>query len=243
VLGHGSSNGIDTDYFYAQSVPLDKPTLRKQCGIPNEALLFLFVGRVVTDKGIAELTEAFTRLAEKHPHIWLLVVGPTEPHLDPVSPAVWQQLNKHPRIVLTGYQNDVRPYMKMSDVLVLPSYREGFPNVPLQAGAMTLPSIVTDINGCNEIITHNKNGWVVPPKDAEALLQMMEALIENPDMVDNMSAISRQSVVSQFSQPLFWQNLSDFYRSDKVVPFYKTQKLTTVKGGLYNDAVPTANVG
>lgn len=243
VLGQGSSNGIDTDYFYDKSVPFSKTILRQQNGIPNEALLFLFVGRVVQDKGIAELTEAFTQLAHKYPHIWLLVVGPTEPHLDPVSPAVWQQLNQHPRIVLTGYQNDVRPYMKMSDVLVLPSYREGFPNVPLQAGAMSLPSIVTDINGCNEIISHQENGWVVPPKDADALMQMMETLILNPAMVANMSAGARQSVVSQFSQPLFWQNLSDFYRSDKVIPFYKTQKLTPVKGGRYNESVPAAHAG
>lgn len=243
VLGSGSSNGIDTNYFNASQIPFDKQQLRSKYNIPADSFLFLFAGRIVNDKGISELANAFVNLANKYPHIWLLMVGPTEKHLDPVQQEVWDTLTRHPRVVFTGYQSDVRPFMKMSDLLVFPSYREGFPNVPLQANAMELPAIVTDINGCNEIISHGKNGWVVPPKNATALQQMMDYLLHHTDEVVAMAENIRASVVGQFSQPVFWKHMADFYASSTTIPFVQPQKLTPLKGGRFHEPTPVINAG
>ncbi len=99
--------------------------------------------------------------------------------MDPLQPETWHQINANPNIIAVGHQNDVRPYFTISDCLVFPSYREGFPNVVMQAGAMGLPSIVTDINGCNEIIIEGENGTIIPVKDSEAIHQGMRRMLED----------------------------------------------------------------
>ena len=243
VLGKGSSNGIDTNYFCASEVPFDKQQLRNKYNIPGNCFLFLFAGRIVNDKGISELANAFINLAEKYPHIWLLMVGPTEKHLDPVQQGVWDALKRHPRVVFTGYQSDVRPFMKMSDLLLFPSYREGFPNVPLQANAMELPTIVSDINGCNEIISHGKNGWIIPPKNTAALQEMMDYLLQHPLELEAMAAHLRADVVGQFSQQVFWKKMADFYDNNATIPFVQPQMLTPLKGGKFHEPTPVINAG
>jgi glycosyltransferase involved in cell wall biosynthesis len=116
-------------------------------------------------------------------------------------------------VVYVGWQKDVRPYLKAADALVFPSYREGFPNVPLQAGAMQLSSIVTDINGCNEIIIDGKNGFIVPTRDGEALYDKMLWMIDNPDAATQMGAESRPLVESRYEQKDVWNALLNVYRS------------------------------
>ena len=211
VLGHGSSNGIDTDYFSPDQVRESKEELRSFYNIPSNALVFVFIGRIVRDKGINELAEAFERLSQKNPDIYLLMVGPEEQTLDPISDTSRERLTGNSRVIMTGYQHDVRPFLKMSDVLVFPTYREGFPNVPMQAGAFGLPSIVTDINGCNEIISDGKNGWIIPPKNGERLYEIMDWIIANPAEIARAGESSQPFIIQHFSQPYIWGEIKKVY--------------------------------
>jgi glycosyltransferase involved in cell wall biosynthesis len=111
-----------------------------------------------------------------------------------------------------GYQNDVRPYFAIADALVFPSYREGFPNVVMQAGAMGLPSIVTDINGCNEIIQQGINGLIIPPKNEEALLESMQKLATNQKLYNELKSSSRQVIVENYNRKEVWEALLKEYR-------------------------------
>ena len=165
VIGNGSSNGIDTSYFDPELFSIkDNEDLKTNLGIKKTDFVFIFVGRIVSDKGINELIEAFDKMSLVEENIKLLLVGPFEDELDPLHKKTKVLINNNNKIILVGYQNDVRPYFSISNCLVFPSYREGFPNVVMQAGAMKLPSIVSDINGCNEIIENNINGLVIKLK-------------------------------------------------------------------------------
>jgi glycosyltransferase involved in cell wall biosynthesis len=205
VLGNGSSNGIDTSFF-DKSQELEKTAgeLRHELKINNSDFVFVFVGRLVRDKGIEELVEAFSRIKGQYQTAKLLLVGPFEPELDPISDKTKQTITNDDRITLVGFQQDVRPYFLISNVLAFPSYREGFPNVPMQAGCFELPSIVTDINGCNEIIIKGENGLIIPVKDVEALVIAMKRLLDDTVLYNHMKSKSREMIVSRYEQKYLW---------------------------------------
>ncbi|WP_304806216.1 glycosyltransferase, partial [uncultured Muribaculum sp.] len=158
VLGYGNCRGIDLDRFdpTLSEVQAEAAKLRKP-----EVFTFIAIGRLVGDKGINELVAAFSCLNRELPATRLILVGPQEKELDPLSPATLSEIESNPAIEAVGNQADVRPWLAAADCHVLASYREGFPNVVIEAGAMGLPSIVTDINGANEIIVEGKNGTIV----------------------------------------------------------------------------------
>jgi glycosyltransferase involved in cell wall biosynthesis len=212
VLGNGSSNGINTRFFNVNE-ELQKAAceLRKQFSLTDKDFVFVFVGRLVKDKGIEELVEAFSQLKEKHPHIKLLLVGPYEPERDPLSPTTHKIIETDKSIIHAGFQQDIRPYLMISQALAFPSYREGFPNVPMQAGCLNLPSIVTDINGCNEIIEHGKNGLIIPVKDVPHLQQAMESLLTNPALYLTLQKNARQMIVDRYEQKYIWELLLKEY--------------------------------
>lgn len=213
ILGQGSSNGIDTSYFNpGKFTDNDKTNLKRDLDIPVEDFVFIFVGRLVSDKGINELTEAFKDLNNIVKSTSLLLVGPFEEDLDPLSPSTVEYIHSNPKIITTGYQQDVRPYFSISDVLVFPSYREGFPNVVMQAGAMGLPSIVTDINGCNEIIKQDCNGMIIPAKNKEALLKAMFFLLNNADYKNGLAERARGEICNFYERKEFWSLLLEEYR-------------------------------
>lgn len=214
VLGNGSSNGIDVTVFSpGQISEAASASLRESLKIAGDDLVFCFVGRVVSHKGINELMEAFTEVHEQCPHARLLLVGPFEKELDPLSEAAEKTLHTHPAVRWVGYQPDVRPYLAISDIFVFPSYREGFPNVVMQAGAMGLPSIVSDINGCNEIIREGDNGIIVPPKSSKALREAMLELANNTTKRAALAAQSREAIVSRYRQEMIWNTLLEEYRT------------------------------
>ena len=170
VIGNGSSNGIDVDHYDPQLVPdTIKKDLRSDLNISESDTVFIFIGRMVTDKGVNELVAAFDQLSRSNNTSILILVGPREDTLDPLTDSTETIIKENPKIKFVGVQMDIRPYVAISDVLVHPSYREGFPNVVLQGSCMGLPCIVSDINGCNEIISQNINGLIVPVKSAEKL--------------------------------------------------------------------------
>jgi glycosyltransferase involved in cell wall biosynthesis len=181
VLGQGSTNGIDIRYFAKSPELLSQAQeIRRRYKIPESAVVYCFVGRIVRDKGINELIKAFAMLT-KQVQQYLLLVGPFENDLDPVSEETLTCIRENSAIISTGYQSDVRPFLAASDIFVFPSYREGFPNVVLQACALQIPCIVSDINGCNEIVTHEVTGLIVPSKDEGALAHAMKVMADNPE--------------------------------------------------------------
>lgn len=213
VLAHGNISGVDTGYFALQQVPDEqKRALRSNLGLREDDVVFIFVGRLVADKGLREIVDAFTRLAEKQLQTRLILVGPTET-ADPIDHTTADLMKNHDRIITTGYQSDIRPYLAIADVFLLASYREGFPNVVLQAGAMELPCVVTDINGANEIIEHAKNGLIVPVRHADALLHAMQCLASDKVLREEMGKEGRRRIEQKFSNSIVWRALQEEYET------------------------------
>ena len=212
-IGKGSSNGIDITYFNPDIIlPKDLAQYRKKWTIAQDDFVFLFIGRLVGDKGINELVEAFEYLAHKISKIKLLLVGKQEPELDPLKRVTIDAIESNPKIISTGYQKDVRPFLKMAHTFVFPSYREGFPNVVLQAGAMGVPCIVSDINGCNEIIEDQVNGLVFPPKQTQPLIKKMQSLYEQVDKRQLFIERTRAMIGSNFERKQYWKLLLEEYK-------------------------------
>ncbi|MCL9805128.1 glycosyltransferase family 4 protein [Flavobacterium amniphilum] len=214
VIGHGSSNGIDTSYFDPELYNNEeKEVLRQKWGIKPEDFVFIFVGRLVSDKGINELIRSFGELSKSTENMKLLLVGDLEENLDPLLPETLELIKNDESVIWVGYQNDVRPFFSISNVLTFPSYREGFPNVVMQAGAMKVPSIVSNINGCNEIIKHGVNGLIVPVKDGKALLESMEFICKNQDVYKGILEKSRNEIQSKYERKVIWEALLNEYRN------------------------------
>lgn len=211
VLGHGNVRGIDLEHYSrTPDVAAEGRRIRLDAGIADSDVVFIFVGRLVADKGLAELIEAFATLSGRG--VRLLLVGDEEPERDPLPEAVRAAIAADSRIVHAGWQEDVRPWLAAADVLVLPSYREGFPNSVIEAGAMGLPSVVTDINGAREIIRDGVNGLIVPPRDAAALGAAMSRMVSDPDARAQMAAKARPLVASRYEQGYVHRCLEEFYR-------------------------------
>ncbi|RTY92291.1 glycosyltransferase family 4 protein [Flavobacterium sp. GT3R68] len=213
VLANGNVNGIDSNYFDPNLYSAEVNTMLKHgLGINTGDFVFIFVGRLVSDKGMNELVTAFKKLNANHDDVKLLLVGPFENDLDPLDADTLQEIKQHKNIISVGFQNDIRPYLAIADVLVFPSYREGFPNVVLQAGAMGLPAIVTDINGCNEIVIDNLNGIIIPAKDSKAVQDAMQKLLQDTDLRNHLQQQSRNLIISRYEQKLVWEALLLEYR-------------------------------
>ena len=214
VIGNGSSNGINTAYFDPALYTYDdRITLKTTLGIGVRDFVFIYVGRLVGDKGINELISAFNQVLVLNDSVKLLLVGPLEPELDPLESQTMEWIKTDPNIISVGYQKDVRPYFSIADALVFPSYREGFPNVVMQAGAMGMPAIVTDINGCNEIIEDGKNGLIIPVKDRDQLAKAMLRLLEDQQLNLKLQDNARVMITSRFEQMVIWQALLAEYKS------------------------------
>lgn len=208
VIAYGTAGGVDTDHFSRQA---RFPSAGLH--LPDHAFVFIFFGRIVRDKGIGELVSAFKRLCNSHPQVYLLLVGRREQTLDPLDQTTLQALEGHDHIMEFGFQDDVRPFLAISDVCVLPSYREGVGQVLLEAGCMDVPCIASDIIGCNEVIIPGVNGDLVPPHDEEALYLKMKEWVEHPQMLQRMAESSRESMVTRFAQQRVWQAYWTEYRS------------------------------
>lgn len=211
IIGNGNINGLDMDFYDRTPEVLGKAKAYQKEGTTT----YCFVGRIVGDKGINELVSAFKRLHTEHPATRLLLVGPFEDNLDPVSEETKATIETLSAIEAVGWQSDVRPFLAASDVFVFPSYREGFPNVVMQAGALGLPSIVTDINGSNEIIRNGENGVIIPSKDEEALYQTLKDTLENPDKWKTIAANARESIARRYEQQMLWREIKKFYKQQE----------------------------
>lgn len=242
VIANGNVNGIDLDFFSKEHFSTEQLLdLKEELGIQPNDFVFVFVGRLVGDKGINELVAAFkeletrnqessTLVSNPNPLVSspqslvpspqspvpskvpkLLLVGPLETELDPLKSETLKEIETNPNIISVGFQKDVRPYFAIANALVFPSYREGFPNVVMQAGAMELPSIVSDINGCNEIIVEGENGTIIPVKNVEAISTAMQKLMEDKAYYLSLKNNARPMIQARYEQQVVWNALLDEY--------------------------------
>lgn len=212
VLSCGSSNGVDAKgRFNPYKINPDLPrAIRNLYQIPSDALVIGYVGRIVRDKGMVELGEAWQRLRDAFPELYLLLVGPLEPQ-DPIPDLLLKQLEDDPRVVFTGGVEDTVSYYTAIDILVLPTYREGFPNTPLEAAAMELPVVATRVDGCVDAVVDGVTGLLVPPGDRAALPRAISQLLLNPAQREQMGKEGRQRVLQDFRPEVIWQGLYDTY--------------------------------
>ena len=208
VLGYGNVKGIDLTYFSCRPEVMELARKLKKEGM----FTFLFVGRIVGDKGINELCKAMAQLSGFAP-VRLFLVGPYEDDLDPISEKSKEMIEKNSAIEYVGekYGDELLAYYAAADCYVFPSYREGFPNTVLEAGAMGLPSIVTDINGSREIIMEGENGVIIPPRDENALFQAMLEMVRNKPNREYMAGKARGMIASRYEQSFVQKCLMDFY--------------------------------
>ena len=213
VIGKGSSNGINIEYFNPNTITdQEKTELKNELQLKDEDFVFVFVGRLVKDKGINELIQAFEHVSKIEKNCKLILLGSREDHLDPLLEQTETIIAQNKNIIAVGFKKDIRPYLAISKILLFPSYREGFPNAVMQAGAMGLPSIVTDINGCNEIIQQNINGLIIPPKNTEALIDSMMYLKLHSSELLRMSSNSREIIVQNYQHDYIWNELLKVYQ-------------------------------
>ena len=214
VIANGNVNGVDLDYFNPEQLnPNEVESLKKAFHISEEDFVFVFVGRLVIDKGVRELVRAFNNISKKHKNAKLILVGPKENAHNPRKRKMFHIINQNEQILSVGFQEDIRPYLAIANVFILPSYREGFPNAVLQAGAMGLPSIVSDISGCNEIIENNINGFLVPPKNQTELEEVIHNLFINKNLINSMKDNSRKIVKDKFNKDIVWNALlKEYYK-------------------------------
>ena len=210
IIWNGSINGIDGVFFNSQIV--DSNNLKKQYGIAEDDFVFGFIGRVVKDKGINELVSAFKTISNDYNNVKLIIAGNFEETLDPLLPEIKNEIHANPNIILVGFLTDIRPFYKMMDLFVFPSYREGFGISLMEAAAMNVPSISSDIIGCNEIIAHGVNGFLIPSKNEKILYETMLYCFQNKNIVEKMASATRNIILSKFEQKQLW---------DKTIASYK----------------------
>ncbi len=198
VLESGSLAGVDLARFDSASLAGSALKCREMLAIPLTARVVLFVGRVTRDKGVLELAEAFSRIKAADSEAYLVVVGPTEPQRDPLPPALLQALQSDDRIRMTGYDPEPEKYLALADLLCLPSYREGFGNVVIEAGALGVPTVGTNINGLRDAVVDGVTGLLVPPKNAAALAGALASLLKNERKRKQMGNAARERARNLF---------------------------------------------
>lgn len=223
VLANGNVNGIDLNHFDVSRIDNNYlMQVKERLEIGETDFVFVFVGRLVGDKGINELVHAFKNICKNSSNVKLLLVGTLEKELDPLRNSTLEEMEMNKNIISVGYQNDVRPYFAISDALVFPSYREGFPNVVMQAGAMGLPSIVSNINGCNEIIVQDKNGSIIPVKNTEAIEFEMLKFLNDKEYYNQLKENSRPMITNRYEQQVVWNALLEEY--NRLIKEYEGSK-------------------
>jgi glycosyltransferase involved in cell wall biosynthesis len=216
ALEPGSSNGVDVERF-RPAAPGEAAALRRQLGIPAAAPVVGFVGRLTRDKGVADLVEAFFgTVIEQHPEARLLLVGDHEQG-DELSAQVHERLGD-PRVVLTGFVNDTGGFYRAMNVLALPSYREGFPNTPLEAAASAVPVVGYAATGTVDAVVHGESGSLVPVGDRQALAAALVTEIADPGTAMRHGRAGRERVLQSFTRERVWQAWADIYRAAAAGP-------------------------
>ncbi len=213
VLLGGSINGVDAAGRFRRPTPHEVTAARAALGLPAGARVIGFVGRLVREKGIVELASAWRRLREAMPDLWLALVGPLE-NQDPVPAEVVATLRADPRVLMAGQDWDTPRWYRAMDVVALPTYREGFGVVSIEAGAMALPVVTTTVTGCVDAVVDGITGTLVPPRDDRALEAALRAYLDDPALRLRHGLAARERVLREFDQPRLWSALHQAYLSE-----------------------------
>ncbi|PZE20472.1 glycosyltransferase family 4 protein [Paenibacillus xerothermodurans] len=209
VLAGGSSNGVDTSRFATANIEKHTDLLQRH-NIPPDAQVIGFVGRLTKDKGIVELVEAYQALKNEFPHVYLLLVGNYE-NGDPIPDEVKTVIKRDTGIILSGFVRDVVPYYTIMDVFVIPSYREGFCNVAIEAAAAGKPVITTNATGAVDTVLDGVTGYIVPVKSSEETRKAIRTLLCNPELGKEMGQAGRRRALNEFASPVIWDALYQLY--------------------------------
>ena len=211
VLRHGSSNGVNAERFqYSAKQFVQIEQLRASLKIPQDVPVIGFVGRLTRDKGIVDLHEAFMRLLAEFPDLRLVLIGWPEEG-DPVPTETWQSIQSHPQIIRTGAIKDVSLYYGLLDVFVFPSYREGFPNVPMEAAAAGVPVVGYTATGTLDAVLDGITGKLVALQDSAALAAVTAGYLRDPLLRHRHGEAGRRRALNDFRREDIWQSLADLY--------------------------------
>ncbi|MBJ6364976.1 glycosyltransferase family 4 protein [Staphylococcus hominis] len=209
VLGHGSSNGINLDNFTKDKTIIPYELKEKLA----DHFVIGYVGRIVKDKGIHEIIEAFKIIQKNYNKVKLLIVGPIEKD-DSISEDDYQYLQNNLNIIMTGHVNDTVNYYNHMDVLVFPTYREGFGNVSIEAQAVEVPVIVNNVTGAKDTLINNVTGYLVEKGNYNQIAQKLEFLIDNPAIKKQLGINGRENVESKFRNEIIWKHLETIYKNN-----------------------------
>ncbi|EUJ31574.1 glycosyltransferase [Listeria cornellensis] len=213
VLGSGSYNGLDLAEFQLDAAEVAR--LKKQYLPDNQRKVIGYVGRLTKDKGIDDLVAAFTELATEHTNLKLLLVGDFEAG-DMVTPLTQKRIEENPHIVKTGFVPKTASYYRLMDVFILPTYREGFGNVILEAAAANVPVITTNVTGAKDAIIPNETGLLVEAGHIAAMKKALMTLLEDNELAEKLSGNGRMRVGREFRSEIIWQQLDKVYRETEV---------------------------
>ncbi|MEO6255060.1 MAG: glycosyltransferase family 4 protein [Ferruginibacter sp.] len=214
IIGKGSTNGINLERF--NTVALDENMLtqvRQQINFRQQNKYLLCIGRLVKDKGIVELVNVFVELKKNNEQLILILVGEYEHALDPLPAATLNEINSNPSIIHVNWTNQVAYYMHIADLFVFPSHREGFPNVLLQAGAMGLPVICSQITGNIDIVTNNETGLIFDSGNEQQMLKLLQYALAHPQHMHDMAKQLQQYINENYRRENIWQNMLEAYKT------------------------------
>jgi glycosyltransferase involved in cell wall biosynthesis len=207
VLGRGSAAGVDTSRFVPMVDPVTRSRLRLGCGVPEDATVLGFAGRLIEEKGLSELRLAWTDLQKKYPSAWLVLAGAPDGEV----PRSVEELKSLPRTVFLGRVRNMVEFYGVIDVLALPSYREGLSTVALEAMACEVPVVASRVVGTIDVVEDGVTGLLVPPRDAPALRAALESLLEDTPRRRAMGAAGRALVGRFFAREAMLTALVAFY--------------------------------
>lgn len=208
ILGEGSSNGVDVERFAP-----GKSDVRRRLGIPPEAYVAGFVGRLTRDKGLPELVRAFDSILHAEPYTHLLLVGWFDASEDSLDKALRARIERHPRIHLTGFVEYTEEYYRAMDVMVLPTWREGFPNSVLEAAASGIPVITTYSTGSRDSVVPEVTGLLIPAGYPEAIAEAVLSLLRDPERRLRMGSAARKWVLAHYANGRVLGMTVDFYKN------------------------------
>jgi glycosyltransferase involved in cell wall biosynthesis len=213
VLGPGSISGVNLERFNPKGFEGKRAaSAQRELGLSEQALVILFVGRLTKDKGIGELVSAFQMLQRDGKDVDLVLVGPFEPERDPLPMETLYELSHNPRIHVVGFSHAPEKYMAAADVFCLPSYREGFGSVVIEAAAMGVPAVVSRVVGLVDAIVDGETGLLVPPKEVDALRGALMKILSSPQMRHRMGRAARMRAVRQFDSRIINRLVVEEYK-------------------------------
>jgi len=206
VLAGGSGNGVDATGRFTPADEDARAQARQALGLPREGLVVGFVGRLAVDKGLGELVGAWELLQPAHPSAHLLIVGEQDER-DGLSQELLAKLKALPAVTCAGHLPRPELAYAAMDLVALPTYREGFPNVALEAAAMALPLVATEVSGCVDAVLPEQTGLLVPPRDAQALARGLERYLTSAELRLAHGRAARERVLAWFRQEVIWREL------------------------------------